>query len=117
MARSLLAPTAFVTLLGLAPGCFRAADSPIVATTSGAETTYAAPAAPAAAGPAAPAELVAYATTRSGNARAPSYDDAMVEMKGPENFVETEGVGPQDAPPAVVLVLEAAPELVAVAIP
>ncbi|MES2642362.1 MAG: hypothetical protein V4850_22960 [Myxococcota bacterium] len=115
MARSLLAPTAFLTLLGLAPGCFRAADSPVVAAMAGA--TAADLAVVETAAPAAPAELVAYATTRSGNARAPSYDDAMIEMKAPDNFVDVEGVGPQDAPQAVVLGLEAAPELVAVTTP
>ncbi|MDP2310649.1 MAG: hypothetical protein Q8P18_31820 [Pseudomonadota bacterium] len=95
MARSLLAPTAFVTLLGLA--------------------AVPAAAGPAAAGPetAAPGALVAYATTRSGNARAPSYDDAMMMTKGgPDSSVEVEAGGPrEDAPQAVVLVLETALDL------
>lgn len=102
MARSLLAPTAFLTLLGLAPGCFRATATPVVAAISGAtDEGVAKPES------ASTPELVAYATTRSGNARAPSYDDAMMEIKGPDNFVDLDGIGPQPgAPQAVVLALE-----------
>lgn len=107
MARSLLAPTAFVTLLGLAPGCFPAAASPEETANAGTTATDVPAAEPAAV---TPAGLVAYATTRSGNARAPSYDDAMMQTKAsdePYNFVELEEAGPQEvAPQAVVLGFE-----------
>jgi hypothetical protein len=62
MARSLLAPTAFLTLLGLCPACLDEDR--------------------ASAAPTTPAALVAVATARSGNARTPSYDDRLMNQKG-----------------------------------
>lgn len=55
MTHPLLVPTAFVTFLGINPA---AAPAPT------------------------PAELVVLTSARTGNARAPTYDDAMIVTKG-----------------------------------
>jgi hypothetical protein len=101
MARPLLVPTAFVTLLGLAPACFvgevaEASTASPVPTPSPAPPASPAPAPVQAPSPApspllaailspAPSDLVVVATSRSGNARTPSYGDEMLETKTPDS--------------------------------